>query len=112
MFFVVVPSILHCTATQAALGVAAVHNVDMEGRASIAHTDIASVQFVKVGDIFKLNDFNRARFIGWNEKNQEPCPFKVGSNPGKYRAPEEYAYEDETEKVCIVYELTLSLSLS
>jgi hypothetical protein len=87
------------TATQAALGLAAVHNVDKEGQASIAHTDMAGLQYVKVGDVYKLNDFNRARFITWNVKENKPCKFQVGSNPGKYRAPEEYAYEDEDEKV-------------
>lgn len=44
---------------QAAMGVAAMHNVDQEGRASIAHTDISPTQFVKVNNRYKLNDFNR-----------------------------------------------------
>jgi hypothetical protein len=49
---------------QAAMGVAAMHNVDQEGRASIAHTDISPTQFVKVNNRYKLNDFNRV----WGDK--------------------------------------------
>ena len=88
-------------ATQASMGVAAVHNFEKEGVASIAHTDITSGQFVKIEStgLYKLNDFNRARFIQWSKTADEPCTFKVGNNPGKLRAPEEYRYEPETEKV-------------
>ena len=81
------------------MGLAAVHNTDKEGRSAIAHTDISPTQFVRVGDIFKLNDFNRARFLRNNIEDGSVCPFKVGHNPGKNRAPEEYAYKPETEKV-------------
>ena len=69
-------------ATQVALGIADMHNIDKEGEASIAHTDIDPSQFIKIGNIFKLNDFNRARFIKKNVKTGESCPYKVGSNPG------------------------------
>eukprot|EP00977_Amphora_coffeiformis_P020164 scaffold7970_cov187-Amphora_coffeaeformis.AAC.2 len=87
------------TGVQAAMGLAAVHNCDKEGRPSIAHTDIAPGQFVRVGDIFKLNDFNRARFLRTNITNGSICGFEVGNNPGKNRSPEEYMYKPETEKV-------------
>ena len=80
-------------------GLAAVHNTDKEGRPSIAHTDIAPGQFVRVGDIYKLNDFNRARFLLNNVTDGSVCTFTVGNNPGKNRSPEEYAYDPETEKV-------------
>ena len=47
-------------AIQVMEAIAAVHNVDREGRASIAHTDISTDQFLNVGeDNFILNDFNR-----------------------------------------------------
>ena len=86
-------------AVQAAMGLAAVHNFDKEGRPSVAHTDISPGQFVRVGDIFKLNDFNRARFLMTNVTDGGVCTFEVGNNPGKNRSPEEYAYYPETEKV-------------
>ena len=78
-----------------------VHNVDMEGRASIAHTDVSADQFVSVEGkhIYKINDFNRARLIRWNHVNNTACPFFVKSNKGKNRSPEEYKYEAESEKV-------------
>ena len=65
----------------------------------MAHTDIAPSQFIKVGQIYKLNDFNRARFLPWSEKDQAVCPYRVASNPGKFRSPEEYKYEEQTEMV-------------
>eukprot|EP00594_Rhizosolenia_setigera_P015829 CAMPEP_0178970126 /NCGR_PEP_ID=MMETSP0789-20121207/19317_1 /TAXON_ID=3005 /ORGANISM="Rhizosolenia setigera, Strain CCMP 1694" /LENGTH=402 /DNA_ID=CAMNT_0020656493 /DNA_START=579 /DNA_END=1787 /DNA_ORIENTATION=- len=96
-------------ATQIAQGLADAHyftveedpstGEEVEGYATIAHTDITGGQFIFVDGIFKLNDFNRARFIRWNEKENEPCPFRIGVNRGDFRSPEEYMYTDETEKV-------------
>ena len=53
-------------------------------RPALAHADITTSQYVyvKKQGIFKLNDFNRCRFIRWNEKKQDVCPFHVGNNPG------------------------------
>mmetsp|Transcript_22108 Transcript_22108/g.33779 ORF Transcript_22108/g.33779 Transcript_22108/m.33779 type:complete len:348 (-) Transcript_22108:633-1676(-) len=73
-------------AVQVANGVADTHTFDGE-YASIAHTDITPSQFIRIDGVFKLNDFNRARFIRWNKALQEPCPYWVGSNPGKFRSP-------------------------
>lgn len=76
----------HYEATQVASAIADVHNVDREGQASMAHTDVSPVQFVRYDGIYRLNDFNRARFIGWNTTtNNEACGYYVGSNPGKVR---------------------------
>ena len=98
----------YCTATQAAIALAAVHNIDEEGYPTITHTDIAPAQFIKVNDTYKLNDFNRARFIAYRYNNEtgmdEMCPYQIGSNPGKNRSPEEYNYEPQTEKVRLVDE--------
>jgi len=66
---------------------------------SIAHTDITSGQFILINGKYKLNDFNRCRFILWNESSKAPCTYTVGNNPGKLRSPEEYAYAPQTEKV-------------
>jgi serine/threonine protein kinase len=75
-------------AYQVASGLADLHNFEKEGRASIAHTDVTTSQFVYVGEagIYKLNDFNRCRFIRWNKKKDEPCSYHVGNNPGTVRS--------------------------
>ena len=65
----------------------------------MAHTDISPGQYIKVGNIYKLNDFNRARFIRWNIKKNKPCGYYVDKNPGKNRSPEEYKYAEQSEKV-------------
>jgi serine/threonine protein kinase len=88
-------------ATQAAMGIAALHNADREGVASIAHTDIAARQFVSVRGIYQLNDFNRLRFVRWNVTSNQPCPHYVVENAGKSRSPEEYSHDWQTEKVDI-----------
>lgn len=72
----------------------------MHGSAAIAHTDISPDQYLWFDNMFKLNDFNRARFIRWNSAKQEACPFQIGLSPGRNRSPEEY-HEDSllTEKI-------------
>jgi serine/threonine protein kinase len=89
----------HCVAAQVSTALADLHNADHEGEASIAHTDIAPGQFIKVGDHFKLNDFNRARFLAWSTSQQKPCPYHVANNGGKFRSPEEYLGKPQTEMV-------------
>jgi len=85
---------------QAATGLADVHGVDMKGdSASISHTDISVDQFIWLDGMYKLNDFNRARFIRWDIVKNEPCTFFIGKNPGRYRSPEEYNYDYLTEKI-------------
>lgn len=81
------------------MGLASLHNADREGQASIAHTDISFSQFIFVKGQLKLNDFNRARFILKYKHNDTNCPYHVGKNPGKWRSPEEYKYEPQSEKV-------------
>jgi hypothetical protein len=87
------------TATQAAIGVAHVHNIDKEGRASIAHTDISPAQFILIDGIYKLNDFNRAKFLLWSRKNMTVCDYHIGKNAGRNRSPEEYLHLPQSEKV-------------
>lgn len=99
-------------ALQVATGVADVHNLEtnlnnsngVEGRrqgAPMAHTDIAPTQFIRIDSFYKLNDFNRVRFIRWNNETNQPCPYQVMNNPGEFRSPEEYLYGNQTEKVDI-----------
>lgn len=84
---------------QVACGIADMHDVEEDGIASIAHTDITPSQFIYINGKWKLNDFNRCRFMREYKEDKSVCGFEVGSNPGKFRAPEEYAYEVETEKI-------------
>mmetsp|Transcript_23724 Transcript_23724/g.67003 ORF Transcript_23724/g.67003 Transcript_23724/m.67003 type:complete len:574 (+) Transcript_23724:859-2580(+) len=89
-------------AHQLASGLSAVHNIDKVGVPSISHTDITGSQFVLVeqAGIYKLNDFNRARFLTKNRETGESCTFSVGNNPGSFRSPEEYTEPHvQTEKI-------------
>lgn len=95
------PSEKVVVAYQVASGLAAVHNHPKEGVAAIAHTDITASQYVYVGSdgVYKLNDFNRCRFLPWNVATNSTCSFEIGNNPGTFRSPEEFAYKSETEKI-------------
>jgi hypothetical protein len=82
------------------------HHLDKEGRPTMAHTDIKTDQFIYQDGYYKLSDFNRVRFLmwnqtvhKWNQTSDGQCGFDVAKNGGEYRSPEEYAYEKETEKV-------------
>ena len=81
------------------LSISHAHNLDEKGRATLAHTDIKPDQFLFQDGYYKLTDFNRVRFLTWNESIDKQCGFKVGKNGGIWRSPEEYNYNEETEKV-------------
>jgi len=69
---------------QLAKGLADLHSVgNVHGSAAIAHTDISPDQYLWFDNMFKLNDFNRARFIRWNSAKEEACPFQIGLSPGR-----------------------------
>ena len=78
------PSERLVVAYQVATGLADFHNWEKEGVPAIAHTDITTSQFVYVASagIYKLNDFNRCRFIRWSQRRNTTCTYKVGNNPG------------------------------
>ena len=80
-------------AYQVASAIADVHEAD------IAHTDIAPKQFLLINGKYRLNDFNRCRFMKWNEYENRTCTFFVSHNPGKGRSPEEYQYKQLTQKI-------------
>ena len=61
--------------------------------------DITPSQFIYVNGRWKLNDFNRCRFMRIYKDSNEPCGFYVGANPGKFRAPEEYRFDEEDEMI-------------
>ena len=124
--------------SKVAAGLADFHDADAmrneNGRitsAAMVHADITTDQYVNIDGVFKLNDFNRCRFMLRRRDSAarvggdgEPCGFFVGNNPAKVRAciarkhialifyclivcmaqnrsPEEYAYTVETEFVDI-----------
>lgn len=86
-------------AYQVAVGIADMHDVEEDGIASIAHTDITPSQFIFINGKWKMNDFNRCRFMRVRKDDGGICGFHVGANPGKFRAPEEYAYDEEDEMI-------------
>ena len=86
-------------AHQVATAIADVHAYPNGKQPSIVHTDISTSQFVFIEGRYKLNDFNRCRFIAVNRETQQLCGFKIGNNPGSFRSPEEYMYIEETEKI-------------
>eukprot|EP00584_Thalassiosira_punctigera_P024290 CAMPEP_0172568646 /NCGR_PEP_ID=MMETSP1067-20121228/120637_1 /TAXON_ID=265564 ORGANISM="Thalassiosira punctigera, Strain Tpunct2005C2" /NCGR_SAMPLE_ID=MMETSP1067 /ASSEMBLY_ACC=CAM_ASM_000444 /LENGTH=483 /DNA_ID=CAMNT_0013360293 /DNA_START=65 /DNA_END=1513 /DNA_ORIENTATION=- len=101
-------------AYQVAAGLADFHDADaMRDKngeiisAAMVHADITLDQYINVGGVYKLNDFNRCRFMRQYRSSAEsggdgkPCGFQVDNNPAKNRSPEEYAYTVETEKIDI-----------
>ena len=45
--------------------------------------DITPTQFIMIDGRYKVNDFNRCRFMRVNTTDNSECGFKVGMNPGK-----------------------------
>ena len=72
-------------ACQAARALADAHDIDGDGRAAITHGDFASKQYIRVNGVYRLNDFNRGRFLRWNPKKQETCTYTIGNNDGTVR---------------------------
>jgi len=70
-------------ATQVSQALADVFNLEGNNISSTTHGDFASKQYILVDGRFKLIDFNRGRFLRWNTKKQEPCPYTIGRNDGK-----------------------------
>lgn len=82
-------------AYQAVSGLADLHNFAKEGVPAVAHTDIRADQFVYVdaAGVYKLNDFNRARFIAKNEETDELCTYEVWNNPSVVRTMYTYTIQ-------------------
>lgn len=51
--------------------------------------------------LIKLNDFNRAEIMLWDEENQEYCKYRNNPGMGDWRAPEEYFDYPIDEKIDI-----------
>jgi serine/threonine protein kinase len=57
----------------------------------IVHNDIQPSQFLyDVQGHLKLNDFNRAEIMLWDDQAKEYCKYRNGRGNGNFRAPEEY----------------------
>jgi len=60
-----------------------------EGR--IVHDDVQLSQFLYEPDgLIKLNDFNRAEIMLWDDEKGDYCRYRNNPGNGNYRAPEEY----------------------
>mmetsp|Transcript_20399 Transcript_20399/g.30054 ORF Transcript_20399/g.30054 Transcript_20399/m.30054 type:complete len:438 (-) Transcript_20399:534-1847(-) len=93
-------------AWQFAKALSDVHSVgNIHDSAAISHADLSASQYLWFDGMFKLNDFNRARFIRWNTVKQEACPFYISYNPGLFRSPEEYREDSPLTEKIDVYSL-------
>ena len=65
----------------------------------LVHDDIqlSQVLFSKEKKV-KLNDFNRAEVMLFNERKKQYCRYRNGPGGGDWRAPEEYADDPLNEK--------------
>ncbi|KAL3807741.1 hypothetical protein ACHAXA_008375 [Cyclostephanos tholiformis] len=87
-------------AVDAALGLAAVHDIDGEGLSSVAHGDLKGQQYLFMNGAMKLGDFNRGRFLRRNSTApQTACTYTIGKNDGVFRSPEEYNYLPQTSAI-------------
>uniref|UniRef100_A0A7S4ARX9 Protein kinase domain-containing protein n=2 Tax=Pseudo-nitzschia australis TaxID=44445 RepID=A0A7S4ARX9_9STRA len=68
---------------------------------TIVHQDVQLSQYLLSADntTLKLNDFNRAEFMLWNEKEGKYCKYSEGTGHGNWRSPEEYFDSDLNEQV-------------
>jgi len=66
----------------------------------IVHDDIQLCQWLRTSDgTIKLNDFNRAEVLYWDERKDKYCKYRNGRGHGNYRSPEEYADDPIDEKI-------------
>ncbi|EEC44441.1 predicted protein [Phaeodactylum tricornutum CCAP 1055/1] len=68
----------------------------------IVHDDIQMPQFLLTADKrIKLNDFNRAEVMLFDEENNEYCKYRNNPGHGDWRSPEEYYDKPLDEKIDI-----------
>jgi hypothetical protein len=70
-------------ALDTALAVADVHHFSSDGRATMVHMDIKPNQWLKLDGMYKLNDFNLARFTSWNPDRKQYCGTANGYHGGR-----------------------------
>jgi len=90
-------------ALQMAEGLADLHGA-REG--PIVHQDVQLSQYLLSADnvTLKLNDFNRAEYMLWDEHKQQYCKYAEGHGNGNWRSPEEY-YDNNLNEQVDVYSL-------
>jgi len=77
--------------------IAALHDFP-DGR--MVHNDIQLGQFLLTkGKFVKLNDFNRAEIMLWDQNRHQYCKYCEGEGSGSYRSPEEYKDKALDEKI-------------
>ncbi len=67
----------------------------------ILHSDVQMGQFLLNRDktMLKLNDFNRAEILLWDESHNAYCQHRNGKGHGNWRSPEEYRNDPLTDKI-------------
>jgi hypothetical protein len=71
--------IAHDTAS----AVAAVHHFNSDSRATMLHLDIKPSQWIHLDGMYKLNDFNLAKFLSWDTKRKQYCGHATGYSGGR-----------------------------
>ncbi|KAL3943379.1 MAG: hypothetical protein SGBAC_002545 [Bacillariaceae sp.] len=87
-------------ALEMAEGIAVMHGYD---GGIIVHDDIQLPQYLlnKEKTMLKINDFNRAEFMLFDETTQKYCRYQNGKGNGNWRSPEEYKDHRLNEKIDI-----------
>jgi Protein kinase domain len=70
-------------ALDTASAVADMHHFNSDGRATIAHKDIKTEQWILIDGMYKLNDFNMCKFLTWNPKRKQYCGYSYGYSEGR-----------------------------
>lgn len=66
----------------------------------MVHGDVQLCQWLKTKEgVMKLNDFNGAFLMRWDEEREEYCDYVKKYAHGNYRAPEEFAHTGLNEKL-------------
>ncbi|CAJ1969152.1 unnamed protein product [Cylindrotheca closterium] len=85
-------------ALEMAEGIALLHGFS---NGVIVHDDVQMSQFLLTKDrtMLKINDFNRAEFMLYDDTEGEYCRYTNGVGHGNWRSPEEYKDEHINEKI-------------
>jgi hypothetical protein len=70
-------------ALDTALAVADVHHFNSDGRATMVHKDISPRQWIHLDGMYKLNDFNLAKFLSWDTERNQNCGNASGYRGGR-----------------------------
>jgi hypothetical protein len=65
-----------------ACGVRDAHHFDERDRATVVNADIGPDQFLMIDGVYKLNDFNRGKFLSWDPERDRQCGVTYELNKG------------------------------